>query len=106
MVRGILDDVTVVELAQDVAGPYGSKLLADQGANVIKVEPISGDTSRQWGPYPDDSPHLERSLSYAYYNTNKKSVTLNIDSDKGKSLLRRLVVEADILIEDIVYCII
>tara|TARA_B100001750_G_scaffold248358_1_gene278707 strand:- start:69 stop:1253 length:1185 start_codon:yes stop_codon:yes gene_type:complete len=101
MVRGILDDVTVVELAQDVAGPYGSKLLADQGANVIKVEPISGDTSRQWGPYPDDCPHLERSLSYAYYNTNKKSVTLNIDSDKGKSLLRRLVVEADILIEDI-----
>ncbi len=101
MVRSILDDVLIVELAQDVAGPYGSKLLADQGANVIKIEPITGDTSRQWGPFPDDIPHIERSLSYAYYNTNKKGITLNIDSDKGKGLLRRLIEQADIFIEDI-----
>jgi benzylsuccinate CoA-transferase BbsE subunit len=69
------------------------------GAEVIKVEPPSGSPTRWRGPFVDDQPHPERSLHFWYYNTNKKSVSLDLDDDRGRDLFRRLVAGVDVLVE-------
>jgi crotonobetainyl-CoA:carnitine CoA-transferase CaiB-like acyl-CoA transferase len=95
-----LDGIRVIELAQGVAGPYCGKLLADAGAEVIKVEPPeTGDSSRNLGPFPDDIPDGEKSGLYLHLNTNKKSVSLDIATTSGRLILKRLLAEADMLIE-------
>ena len=74
----------MVEVAQGIAGPYTAKLLADMGAEVIKVEPpLIGDRSRHAGPFPAHHPHPERSGMFLYLNTNKIGITLNLDSATG-----------------------
>lgn len=96
-----LGGVRVLEWAQFVAGPYCTKLMADLGAEVIKIEPPGvGDEARGRGPFPDDVPLPERSALFLYLNTNKRGVTLNVDTAAGKEVFRKLVEQVDILVED------
>jgi len=107
-----LSGFTVLELGEGVAAPYCGKLLADYGADVIKVEPPEGDPARRHGPFPDDTtgaglpvrqaglPHPEKSALFLYLNTNKKGVTLDFSTASGVRLLRRLVEEVDVLVEN------
>jgi crotonobetainyl-CoA:carnitine CoA-transferase CaiB-like acyl-CoA transferase len=95
-----LSDVRVLDLGTDIAGPYCAKLLADYGADVIKVEPPQGDPARRLGPFPDDLPHPEKSGLFLYLNTNKRGVTLDPSSPTGRMLLDRLVQWADVVIEN------
>ena len=79
-----LSDVRVLDFTHYVAGPYCTKLLADYGADVIKVErPDGGDGARRLGPFPNDEPHLERSGLFLHLNTNKRSVTLDPEERGG-----------------------
>ncbi len=95
-----LSDVRVLDLSEDVAGPFCSKLLAGLGAEVIKVErPGSGDVSRRAGPFPGVAPHPEQSALFLYMNTGKKGITLDIAGRTGAAILRCLVQECDILVE-------
>ncbi|MEX1021582.1 MAG: CoA transferase [Dehalococcoidia bacterium] len=96
----LFDGIRVVELARHVAGPFAGKLLADYGADVLKVEPPEGDPSRHEGPFKDDLPDRETSALFLHLNTNKRSVTLNPEAPEGRALLRRLLDSADIVIED------
>jgi len=96
-----LTGVKVLEYANFIAGPYCGKLLADLGAEVIKIEkPVVGDEARQYGPFPDDLPHPERSGLFLYLNTNKLSITLNTEAATGAKILKELLKESDIFIED------
>ena len=97
---GALDDVRIIDLSQEIAGPFCTKLLADYGADVIKIEPPrGGDPARRWGPFKDDDPHPEKSGLFLYLNTNKRSVTLDIATPSGQRILRELVARADVLVE-------
>ncbi len=91
----------VIELADFVAGPYCGKLLADFGADVIKIEkPGRGDDARYAGPFKDDVPDPEASGMFLYLNTNKRSVELDIETPEGRAAFLELVRHADVLIED------
>ena len=84
-----LSDLKVVEFANLVSGPYCGKILADMGAEVIKVEaPGLGDEARRRAPFAQDRPGVERSGLFAYLNMNKLSVTLNVRTVLGKSLFK------------------
>ena len=100
MTEGALSGIKVVELATMVSGPYCGKLLADMGANVIKVEPPEGDPSRQCGPFPKSGPHPERSALFLYNNTSKRGVTLNLDRPEGLDMFKRLLSWSDVLIDN------
>ncbi len=80
-------------------GVYCGKLLADMGADVIKIEPPGGDPMRRMGPFVHDEPHPENSLHWLHFNTNKRSITLDITTTEGATLLRQLVQKADVLLE-------
>jgi len=96
-----LGGTRVLEYCQMVAGPYCAKLLADLGAEVIEIEePGRGDQARAEGPFPNDIPHPEKSALFLYLNTNKKGVTLSLQTATGRRIFRQLVKEADIFIED------
>ena len=96
-----LEGVSVLEYANFVAGPYCARLLADLGAEVIKVEaPASGDQSRRRGPYPQDRPHPETSGLFLYLNANKLGVTLDLSTNSGQRIFKEMVSRADVLIED------
>ena len=73
--------------------------MADLGADVIKIEPPGGQHTRSVGPFFDDIPHRERSLSFWHYNTSKRGITLNLDTPDGREIFRRLVPQADIILE-------
>lgn len=95
-----LSGIKVLDLTHYVAGPYCTKLMADFGAEVVKIErPGSGDAARSLGPFFHDEPHPEKSLLFAYLNTNKHSVTLNLKTATGKQILKRLAEDADVLVE-------
>ena len=95
-----LGDVCVLDLTEDTAGPFCTKLLAGLGAEVIKVErPGSGDASRRAGPFPGAAPHPEQSALFLYLNTGKKSITLDVATPTGAAMLRNLAQECDILVE-------
>src|SRR5207249_9060663 len=98
--EGALSDLRIVELAEMVAGPFCTKVMADLGAEVLKVEsPHAGDPARQRGPFPHDQPHPERSALFLYLNTNKRGITLDVCKPEGVRLFRDLLREADILVE-------
>ncbi len=100
MFEGALSGLKIVELSERVAGPFCTKVMADLGAEVVKVEkPGTGDITRSRGPFPHDIPHPERSALFLYLNTNKHAVTLDLSKSEGVALLRELVKEADILVE-------
>jgi len=93
-------DVRVLDLTHYIAGPYCTKLLADYGADVVKVEkPGEGDGARRMGPFLNDEPHIEKSGLFLHLNTNKKGVTLNLKTGRGVDILKELVEEADVLVE-------
>lgn len=98
---GALAGIRVVELAQMVSGPYCAKLLADFGADVVKVEPPpAGDAARRWGPFPGNVPNPEASGLHQFLNTNKRGVTLDVTTDAGRDLFLRLVEHVDVLVEN------
>ncbi len=89
-------------LALDLTDEKGflcGKLLADLGAEVIKIEKPGGDPSRQIGPFYQNIPHPEKSLYWFAFNTGKKGITLNIEKDAGRKIFLRLVEKADFVIE-------
>jgi crotonobetainyl-CoA:carnitine CoA-transferase CaiB-like acyl-CoA transferase len=96
-----LSGLKVVEWSEFVSGPYCGKLLADLGADVIKVErPSLGDRARRYGPFPEGIPHPEKSGLFLYLNTNKLGVTLNVGSASGAELLKELMKQADVLVQN------
>lgn len=98
---GALFDLRVIDLGHYIAGPYCAALLAGLGAEVIKVEPPNtGDGARSMGPFPEDEPHLEKSGLFNYLNQGKKGITLNLKSEAGEKIFRKLVAEADVLVEN------
>lgn len=96
--RAALAGTRVIELAGPL-GEWCGKLFADMGADVIKVEPPGGADTRSIGPFVDDVPHRERSLYFWHHNTSKRSITLNVQSEEGRALLRRLIAGADVFLE-------
>jgi crotonobetainyl-CoA:carnitine CoA-transferase CaiB-like acyl-CoA transferase len=95
---GPLAGLRVLELA-DEKGQFCGKLLADLGADVVKIEPPGGEPSRHVGPFLDDIPHPERSLSFWYYNTSKRGITLNPKTADGRRLFGRLAATSDVILE-------
>ncbi|HJU15506.1 MAG TPA: CoA transferase [Stellaceae bacterium] len=95
---GPLAGLRVLELA-DETGQFCGKLLGDLGAEIVKIEPPGGEPSRRIGPFLDDIPHPERSLSFWYYNTSKRGITLNLETADGIGLFQRLAATADIILE-------
>jgi len=96
---GALAGLRVLDLSGRKGG-YCGHLLANLGAAVILVEPPDGDALRREGPFKDDRPHVEASLSFAAYHTNKHGIVLDIDTEAGRSTLGDLARNADVLIED------
>ena len=89
-------DIRVLDLSRVLAGPFCSMLLADMGAEVIKLEiPGRGDDSREFPPFKDDE-----SLYYVNLNRGKKSITLNLKSNEGKQIFNKLVKKSDVLLEN------
>ena len=99
MLPATLDDLKVLDLSQGLAGPLCAKILADFGADVIKVEPREGDAGRSMPPYFGNDPHPEKSLIFLLANLNKRGVRLNLDDARGRELLRDLASGADIIVE-------
>ena len=96
-----LEGIKILDLTHHVSGPYCAKLLADFGAEVTKVErPGSGDPARSMPPFAEDVPHPDKSLPFLYLNSNKRSITLNLKTDTGRSLLQRMAKSADIVVEN------
>ena len=95
-----LSDLRIIDLSTNVAGPLCAKMFADFGADVIKVEsPLGNDEARNLGPFADEEERYETSGMYLYLNTNKRGITLDLDSHQGSSLLRELVSTADLVVE-------
>lgn len=94
-----LAGVRVVELATGTAGPFAGRFLADAGADVVKLEPVGGDRSRAAGPFGDDGADPERSASFLYLNTNKRSVVAAADDPQDRALLVALLDTADLVLE-------
>jgi crotonobetainyl-CoA:carnitine CoA-transferase CaiB-like acyl-CoA transferase len=101
MMDQIFSDVRVLDLTWYISGPYCTKLFADYGAEVIKIErPDSGDPARRLPPFLEDDPHPEKSLVFSHLNLNKRSLTLNLKSEQGREIFKALVKEAHILVEN------
>jgi CoA:oxalate CoA-transferase len=100
MPKRALQDLTVVECGTTGAAAYAAKLMADLGADVIKVEPPEGDRARALGPFPGHQPHPEKSGTFLYLNTNKQGVALDITTQRGRHLLDRLLAKADVFVHD------
>ena len=101
---GALSHLKVLDLSRVMAGPWAGQVLADLGAEVIKVErPVTGDDTRGWGPpfhpRPDGSPSQESGY-YLCCNRGKQSVTVNLQDPAGQEIIRKLAQEADILLEN------
>ena len=95
-----LDDLVVLDLTQHIAGPYATKLMADYGADVIKVErPGRGDIVRSYGPFKGNDPDPEKSGLFFFLNTNKRSVTLDLASVDGREAALALARRADVVVE-------
>lgn len=101
MPRAALGGVRVLELCEMVSGPYCGRIVADMGADVVKVEqPHAGDRSRRYGPFPGDSPHHDTSGLFLTVNLNKRGVTLNVTAPTGRAIFLDLARRADIVLVD------
>jgi len=98
---GPLTGISIVECGQGVSAAYAVKLLADLGAEVVKVEPPGGDLTRRRGPFPADKPDPEHSGLFQYLNTNKRGVTLDLKTAPGRARLDWLLGQSDILIHNV-----
>jgi crotonobetainyl-CoA:carnitine CoA-transferase CaiB-like acyl-CoA transferase len=99
MLPAALDDVKVLDLSQGLAGPLCAKILADFGADVVKVEPPGGDAARSMAPHFGNDPHPEKSLIFLLANLNKRGVRLNLEDPEGRELLRGMARGSDIVVE-------
>lgn len=98
-----LSGVRVLDLSRVLAGPWATQILADLGAEVIKIEkPGSGDDTRQWGPpwHQSGSSETRHSAYFLSANRNKKSVAVDVTTQEGQKLVRELAVRADVLVEN------
>ena len=95
---GPLSDLKVLDLAGPI-GVYCANLMADLGADVVRIEPPKGDSMREIGPFFDDDPNPEKSLYWWHFNTSKRGVTLDLEQPEGQEIFRRLVKWADIGVE-------
>ena len=104
MRSGALSHVRVLDLSRVLAGPWASQLLADLGAEVVKIErPGAGDESRGWGPpwlATPDGAETRESAYFACANRGKKSVTVDLASPEGQAIVRRLAARSDVLLEN------
>lgn len=104
MRRGALDGVRVLDLSRVLAGPWAGQMLADLGADVVKVErSLKGDDTRAWGPpwlASQDGQSTGESAYYLCANRNKRSVTVDLSSPDGQDVIRRLAKESDVVIEN------
>jgi len=91
----MLSGLRVLELGHFVAAPFCTRLLADLGADVIKVEPVTGDPVRQWGEMVKG-----RSLWWSLHGRNKRCITLDLKSEKGRGIVRQLVAHCDVVVEN------
>jgi crotonobetainyl-CoA:carnitine CoA-transferase CaiB-like acyl-CoA transferase len=98
--KGILHGIRVLDLSRMLSGPYCTMMLADHGAEVIKIEPATGDTSRGNGPYRDDDPDHDWAGYFVSLNRSKKSVVLDLKSEEGKAAFRELAATADVIVEN------
>ncbi len=94
-----LAGIRVVEFTTGIAGPFAGRFLADAGAEVVKVEPPGGDPARGEGPFPGDVVDRERSGAFLYLNTNKRALVADPDRTEDRTLISRLLDEADLVIE-------
>lgn len=97
---GPLEGIRVADLTRGIAGPHTTKLLADYGATVTKIEPFEGDPARQLGPFKGDRPNRETSAPFLFLNTNKRSVCLDLHRPEGIEIARRLALTSDVVVED------
>lgn len=95
-----LDGIRVIDVSRVLAGPFATMLLADLGADVIKIEPPEGDESRTWGPPWWGDPADRRSAYFVSVNRNKRSVVLDLRTDGGRAVLDRLLATADLLVHN------
>jgi len=96
-----LEGVRILEYSSLVSGPYCTKIMADLGAEVIKIEPpVNGDPARRMPPFPEDKPHPEKSGLFLYLNTNKRGITLDPEKPRGKQIFLKLAKSTNILVED------
>jgi len=100
MPEGALEGVKVLDLTHHIAGPWCTKLVADFGADVLKVERPAGDPARSMPPFYHDEIDGEKSLLFLYLNTSKRGVTLNLKTQQGVQILKKLVAGADLLVEN------
>jgi crotonobetainyl-CoA:carnitine CoA-transferase CaiB-like acyl-CoA transferase len=101
MAERALEGVRILECGHLVSAAYAAKLMADMGAEVIKIEePGHGDLARQRGPYPHHTPHPEKSGLFLYLNTNKYGVTLDLRQAAGQDVFHKLVRETDVLLHN------
>lgn len=96
---GPLESVRVLDLTQNLAGPYGTMLLADLGADVIKVEPPGGDGTRATGPYTEEDGERAYGGYFASVNRGKRSIALDLKDDADREVFLRLVPTADVVVE-------
>jgi crotonobetainyl-CoA:carnitine CoA-transferase CaiB-like acyl-CoA transferase len=101
MQRSALAGLRVVECGEMVAAAYATKLLADLGADVVKIEPPAGDRARRLGPFPHGNPDPERSGLHLYLNTNKRSLVADLHTARGRRLLEHVVARADLLVHNL-----
>jgi crotonobetainyl-CoA:carnitine CoA-transferase CaiB-like acyl-CoA transferase len=99
MLDGALSGVKVLDLSEDIAGSFCARLLADYGAEVLKLEPPGGAGLRRLGPFHQDDPHPEKSLFFLLLNLNKKGATLNLSTAAGRTILKRLAGHVDVIVE-------
>jgi crotonobetainyl-CoA:carnitine CoA-transferase CaiB-like acyl-CoA transferase len=93
---GVLQGVRIIDLSRVLAGPFSAQMLADHGADVIKVEAPEGDETRGWGP----PFHDESSSYYTGLNRNKRAIALDLGGEPGRQVLKRLLQDADVVIEN------
>ena len=99
--EGLLEGVRVLDLGGHVSGPFCARLLADYGADVIKVElPAVGDPARRSGPFAGDDADPEKSIPFLYLNTQKRGITLDVGSPSGRDILALLLERSDVLVEN------
>ncbi len=96
---GPLHNVTVLDCTHHITGPYTTKLLADYGADVIKIERPGGDPARGLPPFPGDTPHPERSGTFFYFNSNKRSLVLDLTRPGAVDVFLRLLDRVDLVVE-------
>lgn len=101
MPDGPLAGLKVLDFTHYIAGPYCTKLLADYGAETVKVEPPpAGDGARRLGPFPNDEPHPEKSALFLHLNTNKRSIVIDLKHHHAAGIISRLAAWADIVVEN------